>query len=216
MIVKINGENMKNYSELKKLIKKELSYSEYMNITEDLINNTDTSKLNKEDLEIFDYTELNLQRSNRIEKTFVPSKELEELITNFNDKQTWMVITENWCGDSAQNLPYIAKLAELNENIDLVIVLRDSNPEIMDKYLTNGTKSIPILIVFDENGNELFKWGPRPEKLKKEILEMKSKGIVKPELYEKLHLWYGRNKGIELSKELTELFSKVVNSEITN
>jgi len=207
---------MENYLELKKLIKKELSYTEYMNITEDLINNTDTSRLNKEDLEIFNYTKLNLQRSKRIEKTFVPPKELAELITSLNDKQTWMVITENWCGDSAQNLPYVAKLAELNENIDLVIVLRDSNPEIMDKYLTNGTKSIPILIVFDENGNELFKWGPRPERLKKEILEMKFKGIVKPELYEKLHLWYSRNKGSELTKELTELFSKAINSEIIN
>ena len=206
---------MENYLELKKLIKKELSYTEYMNITEDLINNTDTSRLNKEDLEIFNYTKLNLQRSERIEKTFVPPKELAELITSLNDKQTWMVITENWCGDSAQNLPYVAKLAELNENIDLVIVLRDSNPEIMDKYLTNGSKSIPIMVVFDELGNELFKWGPRPQKAKEELILLKKQGIEKPELYEKLHLWYGRNRGQELIEELTELLSKTVDSEIT-
>ena len=186
-----------------------------MNITEELINNTDASKLNKEDLEIFNYTKLNYQRSNRIEKTFVPSNELTELMTRFNSPQTWMVITENWCGDSAQNLPYIAKLAELNDNVNLKIVLRDSNAEIMDKYLTNGSKSIPIMVVFDELGNELFKWGPRPQKAKEELILLKKQGIEKPELYEKLHLWYGRNRGQELIEELTELLSKTVDSEIT-
>jgi len=206
---------MENYSKLKKLIKKELSYTDYMNLTEELINNTDASKLSKEDLEIFNYTKLNYQRSKRIEKTFVPSNEIIELMTSFNSPQIWLVITENWCGDSAQNLPYIAKLAEINNNINLKIVLRDTNPEIMDKYLTNGTKSIPIMVVFDEKGFELFKWGPRPEKLKEELINLKSKGIIKPELYEKLHLWYGRNRGNELINELTELLSKLSYSEIS-
>ena len=124
-----------------------------------------------------------------------------------------MVITENWCGDSAQNLPYIAKLSELNKNINLLIVLRDSNLDIMNKYLTNGTMSIPILIVFDENDYELFKWGPRPEKVKEEIKRLKTEGIVKPELYEKLHLWYGRNRGEELLKELSELLEGLVSNQ---
>lgn len=194
-------------------IKYGLTYRKYVELTEKYIDQTDVKNLNEEELEKYNYTKLNLQRSKRIEKTFNPSNEIVEIIKNICTPQTWMVITENWCGDSAQNLPYISKLSELNKNINLVIVLRDSNLDIMNKYLTNGTMSIPILIVFDENGDELFKWGPRPDKAKEEIKRLKKEEIVKPELYEKLHLWYGRNRGEELLKELSELLESAVSNQ---
>ena len=95
----------------------------------------------------------------------------------------------------------------LNSNIDLRILLRDENPDIMDIYLTNGTRSIPKLVAFDENGNQLFEWGPRPKEAQRLIDQWKGEGIVKPELYEKLHLWYGRNRGKELEEEFLEIFS---------
>ena len=190
-----------------------LTYSKYIELTEEYIEHTDVENLNEEELEIYNYIKFNLHRSKRIEKTFNPPNEIVEIIKNIYTPQTWMVITENWCGDSAQNLPYIAKLSELNKNINLLIVLRDSNLDIMNKYLTNGTMSIPILIVFDENDYELFKWGPRPEKVKEEIKRLKTEGIVKPELYEKLHLWYGRNRGEELLKELSELLEGLVSNQ---
>ena len=124
------------------------------------------------------------------------------------EKQLWMVITEPWCGDSAQNLPYIAKISGLNGNIDLRIVLRDSNPDIMDEYLTNGTRSIPKLVAFNSEGDELFTWGSRPKAAQELVLKLREEGIVKPELYEKLHLWYGRNKGRDLESEFTEILQK--------
>ncbi len=110
---------------------------------------------------IYDYRKLNFQRSSRLEKTFVPSEETRQIFSNIIKKQKWILITESWCGDSAQNLPIIAKLAELNSLIDFKIVLRDSNLDFMDLYLTNGGRAIPKLIVFDENDNELFRWGPQ-------------------------------------------------------
>jgi hypothetical protein len=75
----------------------------------------------------------------------------------------------------------------------------------MDLYLTNGTKSIPRLVVFDIEGNELFTWGPRPKVLQSLIHQWKREGIVRPELYEKLHLWYSRDKGKEIEAEITEI-----------
>ena len=162
-------------------------------------------KLSNEEKELLDYKKLNMQRSSRIERTYDVSGELESLIKNIKDKQIWMVITEGWCGDSAQILPYIVKMAEVNSNIDLRILLRDSNPDIMELYLTNGTKSIPRLVVFDTEGNELFTWGPRPKVLQSLIHQWKIEGIVRPELYEKLHLWYSRDKGKEIEAEFTEI-----------
>ena len=64
----------------------------------------------------------------------------------------WIVITENWCGDSAQKLPYMGKIASLNQKIVLKIIPRDSNTDIMNNYLANRTISNSILISFDEDG----------------------------------------------------------------
>lgn len=182
-----------------------LTYNKYMEMTVKQINDTDETSLSEEQKGTFEYTKLNLQRSKRIEKQYEVSDDLAKEIQKIDKPQIWMVITENWCGDSAQNLPYMAKMAEQNPNINFRIVLRDQNPDIMDLYLTNGTRSIPVLVAFDNDGNEIFKWGPRPAEAQRLINEWKSEGIVKPELYEKLHLWYGRNRGKEIEKEILGL-----------
>lgn len=120
--------------------------------------------------------------------------------------QIWMLITEDWCGDSAQNIPYIFKLAECNNNISLRLIPRDENPDIMDMYLTDGkSRSIPKLVAFDENGNELFQWGPRPEEAIKLVKDLKEQGFSKEEFEKKLHLWYAKNKGKNLEEEFIEI-----------
>ena len=185
------------------------SYEEYSKRFIEEVEKTNPDELNEAEKELFEYKKLNMQRTQRIEKSYHVSEELKSEIMNIKDKQLWMVITEPWCGDSAQNLPYIAKAVSLNDNIDFRIILRDSNSDIMDLYLTNGTKSIPKLVAFDIDGNELFTWGPRPKASQDLIKQLKSEGIVKPELYEKLHLWYGRNRGKDIETELTEILSSV-------
>lgn len=187
-----------------------LTYDEYMNMTEKQINETDTALLNDQEKETFEYTKLNLQRSSRIEKHYQVSEELKNEIQKIDKPQLWMVITENWCGDSAQNLPYLAKMAEQNPNIYFRIILRDQNTDIMNLYLTNGTMSIPIMVAFDMEGNEIFKWGPRPVEAQELIKQWKSEGIVKPGLYEKLHLWYGKNRGKNIEMEMLEAIKIVI------
>ncbi len=187
-----------------------MTYKEYTESIVNEIKNTNSDNLSDEQKEIYDYKKLNLQRSGRVDKTYTVSEELRNSIKNIKDKQLWVVITEGWCGDSAQNLPHIVKFAELNSNIDLRILLRDSNPDIMDLYLTNGTKSIPKIVAFDNIGNELFQWGPRPKEAKELISTLKKEGIVKPELYEKLHLWYGRNRGKAIETEFLEIFTNLL------
>jgi len=191
---------------------KGMTYKEYTRSIIKEIANTNSGILDDDLKEKYEYKKLNLQRSARVDKTYTVSEELERAIKKIKSKQLWMVLTEGWCGDSAQNLPYIVKMAEANSNIELKILLRDSNPDIMDQYLTNGTKSIPRLVAFDEEGNELFTWGPRPKKAQELINKLKSEGIVKPELYENLHLWYGRNRGKELEAEFLNIFLRLNHS----
>jgi Thioredoxin len=181
------------------------TYLEYRKITQQQIDNTNRERLDKKEIERFDFVKLNEHRSSRIDKLYNVLDEEKEEICKIDEHQIWLVITENWCGDSAQNLPYIAKIASLIKSVDLRIILRDSHPEVMDLYLTNGTRSIPKLIVFDAEGNEKFSWGPRPKEAQRLFKQWKAEGIVKPELYEKLHLWYSKDKGKCIEKEILQL-----------
>jgi hypothetical protein len=182
-----------------------LSYNEYLNIFTKQISVENSELLSEYERKYFENRKINFQRTSRLNKTFIPAAETKHLFTQIVNPQQWIVITESWCGDSAQNLPILTKLASLSEKIDFKIVLRDSNLDFMDLYLTNGTRSIPKLIVFDENDDELFRWGPRPVEAKNLFAKLKNEEVEKPEINKQLHLWYGRNRGKEVEKEIVEL-----------
>lgn len=188
-----------------------MTYTDFIADTEDYLKNVQDIETDGTEKKLQDTISLNLHRSKRIARTYKPDEVLIDLVKNVDTPQLWMVITEDWCGDSAQNLPYIAALAELNSNIDLRILLRDDNPDIMDHYLTNGiSRSIPILVAFEENGEELFRWGPRPAEAQELVDNLKSQGYSKNEFIEKLHLWYAKNRGKNLEKELIDSLSRLV------
>ncbi len=183
----------------------------YLNYTEFLEYAAQEVKLNEEMPDraenplYIHYTKLNLQRMKRWNKTFVPDPELVALLKNKNN-QKWWLITEAWCGDSAQNLPVIAVLAE-QAGVDLRIVLRDENPQIIDQYLTNGTKSIPVLVVFDNQDQQLFRWGPRPAASQGLMADWKANPNGRDfEAFElEMHQWYTQNKGKDIQEELYNL-----------
>lgn len=192
------------------IINSVLTYNEFMDEFAKQINVSDINTLNDYDKSFYDYRKLNYQRSTRLEKTFIPNDETKQIFSKINQPLKWIVITETWCGDSAQNLPIISKLAGLSDKINFQIVLRDSNLEFMDLYLTNGSRAIPKLIVYDENDNELFQWGPRPVEAQNLFTRLQSDGIAKPDINKELHLWYGRNRGTEVEKEIAELVSSIL------
>ena len=187
------------------IINKTLAYSEFVDAFTEQANVSDINTLNDYDKRFYDYRKLNFQRSSRVEKTFESTEETKVIFSKISKPIKWIVITESWCGDSAQNLPVIAKLAALNNNIDFKIVLRDSNLEFMDLYLTNGGRSVPKLIAFDENNNELFQWGPRPADTQKLFAELKKNGVEVSEIHKEIQLWYGKNRGKEVEKEIASL-----------
>ncbi|PZF74187.1 thioredoxin family protein [Taibaiella soli] len=182
------------------------NYAEFLHLIETLMAEGKTTGNNQSEQYQF-YTKLNFQRMQRWNKTFHLTESFAEQLKN-QPQQTWWVITEGWCGDSAQNLPGIAKMAAASEGkIELRIVLRDEHPEIMDQYLTNGSRSIPKLVSLDLDGNEVFQWGPRPATAQELMMAWKKNPEGKDfETFEKeLHTWYTQNKGIELQGEIAAL-----------
>jgi 1-aminocyclopropane-1-carboxylate deaminase/D-cysteine desulfhydrase-like pyridoxal-dependent ACC family enzyme len=130
-----------------------------------------------------------------------------------NRPQVWLLITEAWCGDGAQSIPHLAKLAALNSLISLKIVLRDEHPELMDAYLTNGNRSIPKLIAITTDlQQELFTWGPKPQYLldRHAAFKQNPEGLSYLEFKEQVHLWYAKNKQKDLETEIYPLISSTL------
>jgi hypothetical protein len=186
----------------KKYWEKALDYSSYRENIDKLLEEGKTSGENHSEA-MLDYTRMNVQRMKRWDKTFRPNEELITKLQNQKETEYWLVITEAWCGDAAQNIPALVKLAELSGNLELRLVWRDENLELMDAHLTNGvSRSIPILIRLDSNFQPLGQWGPRPVAAQQLFLEHKEKGTEPTKAKEDLHLWYARNKQAELQQEL--------------
>ncbi|ANU16557.1 thioredoxin family protein [Planococcus maritimus] len=85
-----------------------------------------------------------------------------------------LAITEDWCGDAMMVNPILRKLAEAGD-LEVRCVYRDDNPELMDRYLTNGGKSIPKYIFLSESGEVMGSWGPRSPKVQQMVDEKKTK-----------------------------------------
>lgn len=151
------------------------------------------------------YYTLNLRRIERLDKSFELNVEqkvaLEHLSTNFK----LLVITEGWCGDAAQSMPIINAVMNFI-GVEQKIIFRDENDEIMDTYLTNGTKSIPIYIGVDSSGNELFRYGPRPKEGMKMLKMYKDNPeYTADEFHKDLQVWYNKDHGASIVNELLEL-----------
>ncbi len=154
-----------------------MSYESYMKLTEQLVEEVRTSGPNQSEAYVY-YTKLNFQRMKRLNKTIEVPASVIELLKEKAANWTWVTLTEPWCGDAAQCVPVIEKLALSAGNIQTLYLLRDEHPEVMDAYLTNGGRSIPKLICLDKSGKEIFTWGPRPEVIQEVMNRLKSEGIT--------------------------------------
>ncbi|MBX2827216.1 MAG: thioredoxin family protein [Flavobacteriaceae bacterium] len=155
------------------------------------------------------YTLLNHSRMKRLDKTVKIPEGVQEKFQHFSGQQTWLVLTESWCGDAAQSMPAMNKLAGLAEHIEFKVLLRDDNPELMNEFLTHGSMSIPKLIVWDHNKAEVVgDWGPRPSVATQMVKDFKEEhGTLTPEFKKDLQVWYNKDKTQNIIEDLAALIA---------
>jgi thiol-disulfide isomerase/thioredoxin len=187
-----------------------LSYNEFRNlVTKKVAQNSSTGNEQSEDLS--NYTKLNDRRMGRLDKKIDLTNESINFLKDFDENLIFLVLMESWCGDGAQTLPIINKIAESSTNIELKIALRDSNDELMQLFLTNGGKSIPKLIILEkETLNVLSDWGPRPSVATKIVNDYKKDhGALDAEFKKNLQVWYNKDKGLTTQRDLIELLEAI-------
>lgn len=192
---------------MKEYVEKSMTFAEYIKLIDDLLLDGKTTGANQSDA-MFNYGKLNRQRMHRLEKTVNLDESLKEKTRSLDVNWIWLIITEGWCGDAAQNIPTIEKIAAENDLIETRYVLRDENLALMDAYLTNNARSIPKLIALDaETLEELGTWGPRPKSAMDYFYELKAQGMEKPEIMEKIQRWYLSDKEQSIQKEFETLLA---------
>ena len=155
------------------------------------------------------YTELNVQRMQRLDKKVQLDEALRTQLEAVAAPWTWLVLTEAWCGDAAQSIPVMAKMADASPYITLRLLLRDEHSEVMDAYLTNGSRSIPKLICLTEDRQELGTWGPRPAEAQQLMVDFKKEHPDEgyQALAKEMQLWYARDRTQAIQREFTELLT---------
>ncbi|MET0945213.1 MAG: thioredoxin family protein [Flavobacterium sp.] len=187
------------------------SYAEYRKLVTDLLSEGKSTG-DEQSESLTHYTSLNEARMNRLEKTIKISEETITKLQNLDNHYIWLVISEGWCGDAAQILPVIHKMAnESNKKVDLRIVLRDENDDLMSHYLTNGGRAIPkVIVICKEAGIVRADWGPRPKGATELMANYKKEfGVIDEKIKTDLQLWYLADKGISVQEELLQIMENI-------
>jgi hypothetical protein len=169
-----------------------------------LIINQEITSTPYDNPDYLEYTKLNFSRFNRWLKHGEINSDCIDTILSIDTPQEWLIISEPWCGDAAHSVPFLIKLASYNSLIELQFQLRDAPDSEIDSYLTNDTKSIPILVVRN-NGNDIFRWGPRPKSCKEFVDELKKDNPNLNTIKEEIQRWYNADKGTEIQSEIIQL-----------
>ena len=187
------------------IISEAYTYPQYRSLIDSLMAEGKTTGLIQTP-SMMEYTQLNIKRMKRLDKTFRLKDEAWELLQQINRPVLWLTITEAWCGDAGQIIPVLHSLSQLNSNIQLRMILRDEHPDIMDAFLTDGSRSIPKVIFVDPESNQVLgSWGPRPEEAQEIIMTTKRDmellehdKVARKARYQQgqldLHSWYARDR----------------------
>jgi hypothetical protein len=188
------------------VIKRQFSFETYMAFVHELVESSSCSgEITADHIQS---TKVNEQRMMRIWKQVIIDDKLSKLIRSVDQDWEWVVLTESWCADGAQNLPIVAKMAALSDKIKLKIILRDENPVLMEQYLTNGARAIPKLICKNiATGEVNGVWGPRPAEIQETIVALKAAGKFTShyELLREVQFLYAKDSGQAIQRDFLKL-----------
>lgn len=197
------------------IVENAYTYEEYRELIDTLLANDKTTGENHSE-SMLHYTKMNVHRMRRLDKQINLKDELVQELQKLDRSLTWLILTEGWCGDAAQIIPTLQKMADQTKLIQTRYILRDENLEIMDQFLTNGrARSIPKLICLDSKTLEVLgEWGPRPEVAQELFTTLKNNAKYSSrEKAEKLHKWYADDKTVSVQDEFIPLIGKWANNQ---
>ncbi len=190
------------------------TYAGYREMVTGLLSENKTTGPNQSE-SLIDYARLNDRRMDRGEKTVKIDEEQQAALERI-EPENWLVLTEGWCGDASQIVPVLDKMEQATSKLKVRYILRDENEEIMDAFLTNGTRSIPKLVRMNSDFTEVLgSWGPRPQQMQAIVdVWKKDKATPKEEMYLEVHGAYAKDRGKATLKEILALLKQTQSESV--
>jgi hypothetical protein len=134
-----------------------------------------------------------------------PEDLVAELRAVMDGPRFLLALTEDWCGDAVNSLPWVARLAEAIPGLEFRLLGREANPDLMDAHLTGTSRSIPVVMVFDADFEEMGWWGPRPGNLQSWAISPEARAMDTDDRYKVVRTWYARDRGRTILEEIGSL-----------
>jgi hypothetical protein len=186
------------------------SYATYRQLIDEVVAQGKTTGPQQSE-ELTAFTALNIQRMSRLDKTVKLLPELSTAAASLSGSYIGLIITEGWCGDAAQIVPVIEAVAQASAgHLRTAYVLRDDNLDLADEYLTNGSRSIPKLVVLRADTlTEVLHWGPRPAEAQALLIKLKAEGMAHDDFIREIHAWYAHDRTQATQRELLALVQQL-------
>jgi len=157
------------------------------------------------------YYRENVARMDRIAPTVKVLPELQAALAKLSGHYLWAIITEGWCGDASETVPIFEAIAQASGgHLDTRYFLRDAHPDLIDRYLTNGGRAIPITVLLHAGSlAEAGVWGPRPAPLQAIMQDLKSRETPFKEVITQVHAWYDQDATRTTQHELLTLVQQL-------
>jgi hypothetical protein len=182
-----------------------IRFPEFLLLNQSLLLEGKTTGLTQTE-EYVEFGRLNITRMQRLMKTVVLNGELRDILSRLSIPHTLIIITEGWCGDSAQIVPVLEHMRLACPFLDVVFLIRDENPQVMDQFLTNGARSIPKVVCVETTSLDIkWEWGPRPSELQSAVKALLAQQVTHAEKSVFVQNWYNQNKTQAIQSEIMRL-----------
>lgn len=199
--------------EMREYLERSWSYGQYLARLDELLSDNKTTGENQSGAMVH-HGLMNRRRMARLDKTVELTDTLKSAARELRRSMIWLIITEGWCGDAAQNIPVIEKIARASDRVKTRYILRDENLDLMDAFLTAGSPAIPKLISLDAQSlNVVGTWGSRPAVAQRLLEQLRASGADKLAIAEQLQRWYNSDKTKAIQQEFSGLMSEWNGSE---
>ena len=87
----------------------------------------------------------------------------EEALKSLEQPVHVLALAEDWCPDVVRHVPVLQRMADASPLIRVRYVLRKTSTDLLVRFLTNGTESVPKFGFFNNDFALCCMWGPMPE-----------------------------------------------------
>ncbi len=119
-----------------------------------------------------------------------------------------LAVAEVWCADSANSVPYLARLADASRNLHLRVVDSTVGRTVLETHRTpDGRAATPVVLVLDDTGQEIGALIERPAEIQSVYMQ-KHTSVSADAIHDEIVAWYDKDRGQTALRTIVEIIER--------